>query len=160
MEIDREGVRSGRGAGARSWGTDGGTGADGRRTTAWGTVDGELGNGESAREREKARGRREGRGSTFYKERGGEGESPRGGRAAGHQWRHFGENVGEEGERGSRRLPVRDPNGRGRGRARTLRTWGARGARARRGARRRLATVAAVRKEGGREEGGPVGTHL
>jgi hypothetical protein len=56
-------------------------------------VDGELGNGEGVRERGKAQGGREGRGSTFYRERGGEGESP-GGEGeqpainGGHKWRH------------------------------------------------------------------------
>jgi hypothetical protein len=50
-------------------------GADGRADSP---VDGELGNGESARVRGRARGGREGRGSAFYRERGGEGESPGG----------------------------------------------------------------------------------
>jgi hypothetical protein len=48
-------------------GTDGG---------ADGPVDGELGNGESERERGRAWEGREGRGLAFYRERGGEGESP------------------------------------------------------------------------------------
>jgi hypothetical protein len=73
----------GRGArmGERAWTTSSYGGARAelrrRRTAAQGMVDGELGNGEGARERGKARGGREGRGSAFYRERG-ERESRRG----------------------------------------------------------------------------------
>jgi hypothetical protein len=127
-----------------------------RRTAARGAVDGKLGNGETReRERGRARGGREGRGSTFYRERGGEGESPGGegerpaitGAIRERTWgRRERERVTAVFGAGSEQARLT-----GWGRAQTSRAWGARGARAPGGA---------SWKEGGRKKGGPGGAHL
>jgi hypothetical protein len=122
-----------------------------------GPVDGELGNGERERERGRARGGREGRGSAFYRESGGEGESPwgEGGRSTingaimERTW-------GRERERDGRRFPAREGDGRGCGRRGGARSGTARlGARhgdvrARHGGVGRDAVAAAREGEGGR----------
>jgi hypothetical protein len=79
-------------------------------------VDGEHGRARRARERESSGREREGEARPFI-EREREERAPGGrGRAAGHQWRHLGENVGRR-ERGSRRLAAREADGCGARRA-------------------------------------------
>jgi hypothetical protein len=74
--FDREGEKQGLG---RVAGDGRSSGDDERQRGAWSAASSEL---RRVWERERARGGKEGRGSTFYRERGGEGESPGGERSA------------------------------------------------------------------------------
>jgi hypothetical protein len=164
MEIDGEGVRPGRGAGARSWGmdgelerrgmgrapatTNGGAEHGRRRAREWGE-----------REREGKLGEGEREGARPFIKRVEERESRRGGgRAASHQWRPSMAPLGREhGGGGRERVAAVSSAGSERawsgsgadakdaGRAGAV--WGAR---ARCGARRHLVAAAAGRREGER----------